>query len=221
MKAHARRLDLSRRVFLAGWGLLTLILVFVVIFLVTAVFKKEQAVAPESSKAMTASPAAMAPDTDESSAPQKDIVLFFSDSTATQLVPEARAIAFTDFTIENCRNALEALIHGPTGSSIAILPPSTKILGMYMLENGELVIDFSIELALELQKVRSATTECLLFAGIVNTVTQPALKGAKQPPVTQVRILIHGSVPRETFPAHVDVTAPLTPDSLRVPRAQG
>ena len=84
---------------------------------------------------------------------------------------------------------------------------------LYLLEGGELVMDFSIQLELEARKRKSASLEALMVYGIANTLTQPDVKGADEPAVSTVRFLIEGSAPRESFPAHVDLSGPVAPDT--------
>jgi len=216
-----KRIDLSRRVFLAAWGLLTLILIFTVIFLVAALSENGQTpMSPTSAAGPNPATPREPSTTPANAAPTKEIVLYFPNLESRRLESQTASVEFSEFTVENCRKALEALAQGPGSKLNPTLPPSTKVLGVYMLDGGEVVVDFSMEFMTGFQKVRSATLETLVLAGIVKTLTQPALKGAKQPAASSVRILVHGSAPAEAFPAHVDVSAPLTPDSLRFASAE-
>jgi len=154
-------------------------------------------------------------------APTHDITLYFSDAEGRQLVPERRAIRGSEYTVENCRQALQALIDGPAQGTRAILPKETRVRGLYLLPTGELVIDFPVDLDLEMRKARSAAAEALLVYGIVNTLTQPDLQGPKDPAVTAVRFLIGGSPAGENFPEHLDVSAPIAPDPSWLAATQG
>lgn len=146
-------------------------------------------------------------------AANKEITLYFADAEGKMLAPESARIESSDSTVENCRKALEALIHGPRDILTPVLPSSTRIRGLYMLDGGELVVDFSIEFTHELKKSRSASLESLMVYGVVDTLANDALRGGKEGGVAQVRFLVEGSAPHESFPAHLDLSGPIKPDS--------
>lgn len=205
----ARRTEILRRIFYAAWGLATVLLVFVVALLVFVLFRQEHApVLPEQE---TYAPA-KTPDEDFSEkAETRDIDLYFADNHGLRLVAEKTPIEFTEFTTENCRRAAEALIAGPQGDLSPIISPDTRVRGVYLMPDGELVIDFTLDLAMQVKKTASASLESLMIYGIVNTLAQDALKGPREPAVKTVRLLMEGST-REAFPVHVDVTEPFQPD---------
>ena len=64
--------------------------------------------------------------------------------------------------------------------------------GIYLLEDGELVVDFSGEIVSEHLRFSSAAMECLMIYGVVNTLTQDALRGPEDLPVRRVRFLFEG-----------------------------
>lgn len=210
MNAAERRRFLFRAV-LAGWGMLTVALLGCIGLLVTEMLRQKQdplALAKE----MAAPPPQPAGKTIEQPAAASEISLFFADAAARGLVPETGVIEMSEFTTENSRNAIEALIQGPKTGLAPILPPAAKLRGLYLLEEGELVVDFSMELEFEVKKIQSAALEILMFQGITHTLTQPGIQGRKQPPVKKVRFLIEGATPYESFPGHIDVAEPLVPD---------
>jgi hypothetical protein len=218
----ARRRSAVRRVLLSVWAFVTLVLVFCVILLAVEMVRQGQD--PLASVKKTAPGAIPPPISGMEAAATKDITLFFASADGRQLAPELGRIDFADSTVENCHKALEALIRGPREPLTPILPSSTKIRGMYLLDQGELVLDLSMELESELKRVRSASLEGLMVYGIVNTLTQPALQAgsgnAQSAVVNTVRFLIEGAPPREAFPAHVDVSLPAGPNPEWVARAQ-
>lgn len=217
MKAATRR-ELFRRALFAAWGMATLVLVFCVILLVLEMVRKGQdplALVKEQTDAAAPQPLEIS-----QPSPTQDITLYFATADGRMLAPEPYRIEYSDFTINNCRTALDALIRGPQGPLTPILPPSARVNGMYLLEDGELVINFSIELELADRKLKSASLEALMIYGIVNTLTQRALKGDKEGAVTKVRFLIGDSAPRESFPAHLDVSEPISPDPRWIETAQ-
>jgi hypothetical protein len=213
IRAALRRRALFR-VLLSVWAFVTLVLLLCVVLL--AVEMTRQGHDPLAAVQGTKPDAPVPAPTVESGA-SKEVTLFFAGADGRDLVAQPARIEITDSTSENCRHALEALIHGPGAPLTPLLPASTKIRGLYLLESGTLVADFSMELEAELKRVRSASVESLLIYGIVNTLTQPALQAAHENavPVTvkSVRFLIEGAPPRETFPAHADLSLPVLPSA--------
>jgi hypothetical protein len=201
----------------------TLILVFCVVLLAYEMVRQSKDPLAVLKKARSAVPP---PIQGSDSASVKAITLFFADPSGRLLAPELARIPFSDSTIENCRKALEALIRGPRDILTPIMPPSTKVRGLYMLEDGELVVDLSLDLEVDLKKIKSASLEALFVYGVANTLAQPALSGnadGSRPaeiPVKRVRFLMEGSPPREAFPAHLDVSAPVEADPRWIAQAQ-
>jgi hypothetical protein len=210
MKPQARR-ALMRRVWVAAWGIATVVLLFVIILLSVELAKRAKPAVERQQAAPIPVPAPLIerPGT----MPTKAIQAYFPDAQGHGLTTLPLNIAFTDSTVENCRNTLQAIIAGPPDKNVSpMLPPNTKTRGVYMLEDGTLVVDFAIELEIELKKYKSAAFESLMVYGVVNTLCQPELKGEKEAAVTQVSFLIEGMPPRESFPAHVDVSKPIKPN---------
>ena len=223
MNAQDRRAAV-RRLLLMAWGLVTLTLLFCVGVLAIEMSRK----APETTakpaettgqvaEAPTAGTPASTPVSPEGGmigllGQSHEVDLFFADGEERLLVGEKSRISLGGSTEENCRRALEALIKGSQNVLSPILPPSTKVRGVYLLPGGELVVDLSIDVETELKKLRSASVESLMVYGVVNTLTQPALKEGKDEVITSVRFLIEGAPPRESFPAHVDLSLPVVAD---------
>jgi hypothetical protein len=217
MNAATRRAAV-KRLLLVAWAMGTLILVFVVVLLASEMVR--QGKDPLAPVKKPAAPPLPPPAREVSLAPSKEITLYFADAESRRLVPESCRIEPGDSTVENCRKALEALIRGPRDILTPIIPSSTKVRGLYLLEGGELVVDFSIDLEMDLKRIKSTSLEGLMFYGIANTLTQPALQGGKEPAVSKVRFLIDDSVPQESFPAHIDVSMPIGPDPRWIAQTQ-
>lgn len=205
------RRAMVRRTMMWVWAMLTVVLLVCVGLLARELVRQGNdplaLVRPEPKSV----PAATATRTEP--AANKEITLYFADAEGKALTPETTRIEASDSTVENCRRALEALIRGPRDILTPILPPSARIRGIYMLKGGGLVVDFSIEFAQELRKVRSASVESLLVYGIVDTLAKDELRGPQDEGVANVRFLIEGSVPRDNFPAHLELGDPIKPDS--------
>jgi len=209
MMGRARRAEILRRIFYAAWGLATVVLVFVVALLVFVLLRQEHAPVMPNAQGPAAAPAQY--EAEFETASTKEVALYFAAKQSLRLVAETAPIEFTEFTTENCRRAIEALIRGPQGDLDPVISPETRIRGLYLMPDGELVIDFTLDLALDFKKTSSASFESLMIYGIVNTVAQEAIKGSREPAVTKVRLLMEGSS-REAFPVHADISEPFTPE---------
>jgi hypothetical protein len=136
------------------------------------------------------------------------VELFFASTDGRTLAAEKRSIECGSSTIENCRAALAALIAGSQTGLTALLPPTAKTRALYMLPEGELVVDFSSEVKMAHARLKSASLEAMFAYGVTQTVTQSALQGTQGGTVRRVRLLFDGE-PQDTFPAHLDVTGAL------------
>lgn len=215
---QARHERLVRRALLAVWGMATVVLGFLVIILVWVLLAERQE--SPANAAPVAVTAPLPPRSPTSPVSSREITLYFVDAEGLALLPEAAQIEFNEFTVENCRKALEALIKGPRGGLTPVLPASVQLSSLFLLDSGELVVNFSMELETELKKYRSASVESLMVQSVVNTVMQPALRGADGASVKSVRFLIQNAPPRESFPAHIDVSMPVVSNTGWVAVAQ-
>jgi hypothetical protein len=202
-----------RRAVLAVWAMATLILVFCVALLAREMIRQGRSPfdlgkVPETPKSPL--PGQVAP-----SAIGKDVVLYFASGDSRFLVAEPRRIEASEFTVENCRAVLKALAQGPQGALSPILPESAEVRAVYLLPNGELVVDLPREMAQTHQ--RSASTEALMVYGIVGSLAQAAVKGDRQPAVRSIRFLVEGAPPSETFEPHLDLSEPIVPDPHWIP----
>lgn len=197
-----------RRAFLAVWVLATLILVFCVFLLAREMMRQGR-----NPFDLSDAPEAPLPEIRETPVQPgltKDVNLYFASADGRTLVPELRHIEYSEFTVNNCRAVLEALTQGSQGSLSPVLPASAKIRGLYLLADGELVLDLARDTVQTL--ARSASAEALMVYGIVSSVTQPTLKGEKEPAVRAVRFLVEGASPSQTFDSHLDFSDAIVPD---------
>ena len=190
---------------LAAWGMLTLTLLISFIFLLIE-FNNDDGISTAADFQSIARS-----NVDDLNNKARSVDLFFAHPDIVQLAVEERQLELTGSVTENCKMVIEALIQGPRMQLTPILSPSTRIRGIYLLENGELVIDFSREL--EAGHIKSASSEWLMFQGIAHTVTQDALFTASGKSIQSIRFLFEGAPPQSTFPGHINVTMPLTPDT--------
>ncbi len=196
------------------WAMLTLVLVFVLGLLINEMlkgganpldaFKPEHDEWPEYTETG-----------DWRFGPQgtRNVALYFASEDGHWLAPENTTIEYSGRTVENCRQTLRRLLAGPADAPLVpLLPEQTYIRALYLRDDGELVIDLSSEMLTLQQRPKSAEMEALMAYGIVNTMSQEALRGEDDLLVRSVRFLFDGAPPQETFPAHVDLSAPLVQD---------
>lgn len=211
----AEKNSVFRQLFLTLWAMATLVLCFVVGLLINEMLKGGNdplaAFSPETGESAETAPTA--PATLLNSLGTKEISLFFVDADGHWLNAEPRVIEYQSRTVENCRKALAGLIAGPQNELFfPVIPEKTQVRALYLRPDGELTVDLSSEMLTDKQRPRSAETEALMVYGIVNTMMQAALQAPEDVEVTKVRFLFDGAAPKESFPAHLDLNAPLTQD---------
>lgn len=204
--------SILRKLFLALWAWITLLLCFVLVLLVNEMVMEGrnplEVVRPESNPTVPSENPK-----DVTSLGTKQITLFFTDESGHSLATESAIIEFSTRTVENCRKALLRLITGPKQERLMpIMPGQAQLRGLYLRANGELVIDLSTEMFPTLYYPRSTEMEALMAYGIVNTMMHPDLKGDDGMEVKQVRFLFDGGAPQEFFPVHIDLMDPLVQD---------
>ena len=222
--SYETRKRIVTRLGLAAWAMATLVLCLVIVMLVNEMLRNGQSPlasfrsAPDTEASATAAAAKAAP---AGTAGTKEIALYFCADNGLGLAPETSTIEVGASTVENCRRAITALAAGPRQNGVSpVLPSNTRLRGLYLLDSGELVVDFSSEVALAHARLKSAGLEGMLVSGIVGTVTQPALQGQDKAEVKRVRFLVEGAPPTEGFPSHIDLSQPVLPDPGWVQAAQ-
>lgn len=206
--AKGKQREVLRTLVLASWGMLTLVLLFTVGLLVVAIAQKQGEL--EALSAVPDGPFPLGADKYDARM-ARGVRLYFAHPDKTALKAEMRLIGLTERTVENCRRVLEALIEGPRDGLGGVLPPTTTIRGMYLLRNGELVVDFSREL--EAGQVKSVAAELLMAQAVATSLCQASLRGEDERAVLSVRFLFEGSAAQDTFPVHIDLSAPVRPDN--------
>jgi spore germination protein GerM len=205
--------DVIRKLFLSIWAMVTLILLFSVYLLANEMIRQGQdPLGIIKAETAAETPTGPAPPPTPTTSGQREVQLYFASEEGAALMPERRRLVLTESTAENCRVAINELIAGPRDLRTAVLPAAAKLRAIYLLDNGELVVDLSRELLAEHAKFKSATLEGLMFYAIVDTVAQKSLMGEDGKTVQRVRFLIEGLPPQEAFPAHLDLSQPLAPD---------
>jgi hypothetical protein len=146
-----------------------------------------------------------------SSSQLTNIPVYVVSADGAALVQESRNIPFGEYTVDNCRAALDELRKPSQNIGCTpVLPPIAEYNALFLMQGGELVIDFKLTWQNAVPK--SASAEAIMVYGVVNTLTQPALKGTGSEQVKSVRFLFEGRAPAEHFPVHLDLSRPITPD---------
>jgi Sporulation and spore germination len=189
-----------------AWAFVTLILVFTLILLVIELAQSNDDISDAELATMSrpSSPVGGVPD---HQAPE--ILLYFTHTDMVLLVAEPRRLELTGSTVENCKLALEALIQGPIRQLVPVMPSAARVRGIFLLDNGELVVDFSREL--EAGLIKSTSTEWLWVQSVAHTLTQDALVGSDGKHIRSVRFLFEGAPAQSSFPQHLDATDPVLP----------
>lgn len=205
------RQQFFKQAMLVGWAMFTLVLIFCIVILVAQMISQGKSPLDvallEDGAFPQEDPAAL-----DTSPRSIDVSLYFAGGDGRLLVSEARRIEYSDSVVENCRKVLDSLIDGPRDNILhPVLSKSTRVRGVYLLDDSELVVDFSREL--EMEHPPSASAEALMVYGVVNSLVQDVLAESSGKIVKKVRFLFEGSPPNESFPAHIDLSEPIWPDT--------
>ena len=132
----------------------------------------------------------------------REVLLYFSSADGQTLLAEPRQIAGCELDEDCMTSTVQALISGPAGDMVPILPSRTSLRGLTI--DGSLVqVDFSREL---IDAHPGGTqSELLTVYGLADTLT------VNFPHLRQVQILVEGA-PVTTLKGHVDLRRPVYPD---------
>jgi germination protein M len=134
---------------------------------------------------------------------QINVRLYFVAPEPPGLLPEERSVPFSDDLSRQLRTVVEELARGSTTGLLPTLPPSTKVLEVFVTARGTAYLDLSKE-AVELAEGGSKS-ELLTVYSIVNSLA------ANFPAVKRVQILVEDK-PVKTLGGHIDLSRPLLPD---------
>lgn len=207
--AEPQKHSFFRKAGLAAWAMFTLILVFCVLLLANELMKSGKSPLDLSTIAQKEDSVLVQGPTSSSQLTNIPIYVVSADGAA--LVREGRSIPFGEYTVDNCRAALDELKKPSQNIGCSpVLPQIAEYNALFLLPSGELVIDFKLTWQNAVPK--SASAESLMIYGVVNTLTQPDMKGANSEQVKSVRFLFEGQAPTDLFPVHLDLSSPITPD---------
>jgi len=157
---------------------------------------------PEAKKRPEAEPSRFVPEIAKSGAH-----LYFSDADHRYLTAEERTLAQPDTVVERARGMVYALIDGPNGPMTPTIPPETKLLALYVTQEGIAYVDFNR--AISEKHPGGGMSELLTIFSIVNTLALNIQE------IKAVKILIEGREAK-TLAGHIDIRFPFRPDLLMI-----
>jgi spore germination protein GerM len=132
----------------------------------------------------------------------REVLLYFSSGDGQTLLAEPRQIAGCELDEDCLSKTVQALIAGPAGEMMPILPSRTTLRSL-SVEGSLVTVDFSRDL---IDAHPGGTqSELLTVYGLTDTLT------VNFPHLRQVRILVEGA-PVATLKGHVDLRQPVYPD---------
>jgi hypothetical protein len=132
----------------------------------------------------------------------REVILYFGAPDGTHLVPEAREIEDCLDETECIEGTVQALVNGPVGDLVPILPSHTVVRGV-TVEDTTAVVDFSSDLISG--HPGGSLSELLTVYGLADTLA------ADFPHIRQVRILVDGQAV-DTLKGHMDLRQPISAD---------
>ncbi len=132
----------------------------------------------------------------------RELSLYFAGADGTYLVPENREVPQCEEDAACLLMTVEALIAGPTGELVPVLPQGVSVLSASE-EEGVAVLDFDRSF-IDLHPGGSSS-ELLTVYALVDTLA------VNFPHIRKLRILVDGE-PIETIKGHVDLRQPVAAD---------
>ncbi|NVM23887.1 MAG: GerMN domain-containing protein [Desulfobacterales bacterium] len=133
--------------------------------------------------------------------------LYFSDTDHRFLTTEDRSLAQPYSAVERARSIVYALIDGPNGPLTPTIPAETRLLAIYVTQDGIACVDFNR--AISEKHPGGSLSELLSIFSIVNTLA------LNIPEIKAVKILIEGDE-AETLAGHIDIRSPFRPNMLMI-----
>ncbi|MDY6988078.1 MAG: GerMN domain-containing protein [Thermodesulfobacteriota bacterium] len=133
--------------------------------------------------------------------------LYFSDVDHRFLTAEVRTLALSEGVVQRARQIVEALVEGPKGPLIPTIPGGTRLLAVYLADDGTVYVDFNR--AIMENHSGGTLSELLTIFSLVNTL---ALNISE---IESVKLLIAGRE-AETLAGHMDIRFPFRPNMLMI-----
>ena len=133
--------------------------------------------------------------------------LYFLDPDHRCLKAEERTLVQQDGVVERARGIVYALIEGPEGRFLPTVPAETRLLALYVTEDGIAYVDF--DGAISEKHPGGSLSELFTIFSIVNTLA------LNIPEIEAVKILIEGCEAK-TLAGHIDIRFPFWPNILMI-----
>lgn len=133
--------------------------------------------------------------------------LYFFDNKARSLRAEERAVEKHDDVIGRARTLIRELIEGPKGDLVQTIPADTKLLALYVNDQGTAYVDF--DRAVRDKHPGGVLCETFTIFSIVNTLV------LNIPEIEAVKIIVDGGE-AETLAGHVDIRSPFRANLLLI-----
>lgn len=131
--------------------------------------------------------------------------LYFTNQDGQSLKAEERSLVRHDNAVDHARSIVDALIAGPRTELLPTLPAETRVLSLYVTQDGIAFVDF--DRTIREKHPGGTLSELFTVFSVVNSIS------LNVPEVEATKILIEG---REvgTLAGHIDIRFPLRPDIL-------
>lgn len=133
--------------------------------------------------------------------------LYFTSKDGQSLKAEERSLVRHNNAVEYARSIVDALIEGPRSDLLPTLPEETKVLSLYVTEDGVAFVDF--DRIIREKHPGGSLSELFTVFSIVNSIS------LNVPEVEATKILIEGREVK-TLAGHIDLRFPLKPDILMI-----
>lgn len=150
----------------------------------------------------TTPPSSPAPAVSQAPRELREVILYFGSPDGTHLVPEGREIDDCLVEMDCVRETVQALLDGPVGDLVPILPSHAVLRGVTVGEHTT-TIDFGAGLVSG--HPGGTQSELLTVYGLADTLA------ANFPHLRQVRILVEGEAV-DTLKGHIDLRQPISAD---------
>ncbi|MBW1743112.1 MAG: GerMN domain-containing protein [Deltaproteobacteria bacterium] len=133
--------------------------------------------------------------------------LYFTNKDGQSLKAEERSLVRYDNAVEHARSIVDALIEGPRSELLPTLPAETRVLSLYVTEDGVAFVDF--DRIIREKHPGGSLSELFTVFSVVNSIS------LNVPEVEATKILIEGREVK-TLAGHIDIRFPLRPDILMI-----
>lgn len=137
------------------------------------------------------------------------VTLYFLSPDGEMLTGEERRIFRTATTTDRARQAVQALLDGPEGHLMRSIPPGTRLLEIFITEDGTAYVDLGPEFRWGIET--GSSDAVLAVYSVVNTLA------ANFEEIRKVKLLLDGEE-ADNVGGHLDLSRPIQPEMSLVDR---